>query len=56
MCSSDLTESVHIVDVSAEQTWDMLKTDATSVLVDVRTKAEWAFVGLPDFAPLANVC
>ena len=28
--------------------WDRLKADARAVMVDVRTKAEWAFVGVPD--------
>ena len=49
-----LTEPVHIVDLSAEQTWDKLKTDQKSVLVDVRTKAEWAFVGLPDLSAIGK--
>ena len=49
-----LSESVHIVDVSAEQTWDHLETDPKSVLVDVRTKAEWAFVGLPDLSQIGK--
>ena len=32
--------------------WDALSTDDNAVLVDVRTRAEWSFVGVPD---LANV-
>jgi rhodanese-related sulfurtransferase len=50
----DFSQSVHIPDVSAEQTWDNLKKDPKSVLVDVRTRAEWAFVGLPDLNPIGK--
>jgi rhodanese-related sulfurtransferase len=39
---------VHIPAVSVEDTWTKLKSDAGAVLVDVRTIAEWAYVGLPD--------
>lgn len=31
-----------------DQAWAHLKSDKSSVLIDVRTRAEWAFVGLPD--------
>lgn len=33
-------------DVTATAAWDALQEDQTAVLVDVRTQAEWAFVGL----------
>jgi rhodanese-related sulfurtransferase len=39
-------------DVSVEVAWDLLKSEAGSVLVDVRTQAEWAFVGEPDLSQL----
>jgi rhodanese-related sulfurtransferase len=45
-------ENIPIADVSVGDTWGCLKTDAKSVLVDVRTRAEWAFVGLPDLSTL----
>lgn len=35
-------------DVSPIQTWDMLQADDTAVLIDVRSAAEWSFVGVPD--------
>lgn len=35
-------------DVSPEAAWAALASDAGSRLVDVRTTAEWAYVGLPD--------
>lgn len=34
-------------DVDARRAWDMLERDPTAVLVDVRTRAEWEFVGIP---------
>ena len=39
-------------DVGAAEAWDMLKSNANAQLVDVRTVAEWNFVGLPDLAAL----
>jgi len=41
-------------DVGADEAWDMLKSDPTAQLVDVRTVAEWNFVGLPDLAMLGR--
>lgn len=35
-------------DISARDTWEALAADPTAVLIDVRTVAEWNFVGLPD--------
>ena len=43
-----LAGSVEIEDVSPETVWERLKSDTGSTLVDVRTRAEWTFVGLPD--------
>ncbi|WP_282610229.1 rhodanese-like domain-containing protein [Pelagibius sp. Alg239-R121] len=34
-------------DVTVQQAWDLLQSDARTVLVDVRTEPEWAFVGVP---------
>jgi rhodanese-related sulfurtransferase len=47
-------ENIPIADVSVSDTWGRLKADTKSVLVDVRTRAEWAFVGLPDLSSLAK--
>ncbi|MEQ1611330.1 MAG: rhodanese-like domain-containing protein [Hyphomicrobiaceae bacterium] len=30
------------------EVWSRLRNDPSSVLIDVRTRAEWAFVGIPD--------
>jgi rhodanese-related sulfurtransferase len=35
-----------------EETWARLSQDQGSVLVDVRTSAEWAYVGLPDLSSI----
>lgn len=43
-----MAESVKIEDVPAAAVWERLKSDASSALVDVRTHAEWTFVGVPD--------
>ena len=35
-------------DVSPRRAWEMLSESESVVLVDVRTQAEWDFVGVPD--------
>jgi rhodanese-related sulfurtransferase len=45
---------VHIEDVPVEEVWGRLEKDAASLLIDVRTRAEWAFVGLPDLAEIGK--
>lgn len=45
---------VHIDDVPVEEVWARLEQDAGSVLIDVRTRAEWAFVGLPDLEAIGK--
>jgi rhodanese-related sulfurtransferase len=47
-----LADRVNIEDVPAAEAWAHLKADAGAVLVDVRTRAEWTFVGLPDLSTL----
>lgn len=47
-------EVVHIEDVPVEEVWARLESDPASVLIDVRTRAEWAFVGLPDLAQIGK--
>ena len=39
-------------DISVEEAWRTLETDESAVLVDVRTGAEWSFVGVPDLSGL----
>lgn len=39
-----------VENVSPKQVWATLRSDPSARLVDVRTNAEWAYVGLPDLA------
>lgn len=41
-------------DVTPQQAWDILASEPASVLVDVRTDAEWAYVGVPDLSALGK--
>ena len=41
-------------DVDPSAAWDMISNDSSAVLVDVRTRAEWGFVGVPDLSSLGN--
>lgn len=47
-------EVVHVEDVPVVEAWARLKSDPGAVLIDVRTRAEWAFVGLPDLAEIGK--
>ena len=42
------------VDVPVEAAWRHLAEDAGSILIDVRTRAEWNFVGVPDLSSLGK--
>lgn len=41
-------------DVSVTEVWDRLASDQASVLIDVRTAAEWTFVGVPDLSKIGK--
>ena len=41
-------------DISATEAWDRLQNDPKAQLLDVRTVAEWNFVGLPDLSSLGR--
>lgn len=41
-------------DVTPEQAWEALTSDPDAVLVDVRTTAEWTYVGIPDVSELGK--
>jgi rhodanese-related sulfurtransferase len=43
-----------IEDVEAGKVWEALKADPRAQLCDVRTDAEWNFVGLPDLDTLGR--
>ena len=41
-------------DRSPQQAWDLLAGDPDALLVDVRTEAEWRYVGVPDVTSLGR--
>ena len=41
-------------DVAPATAWKILSEQKDAVLIDVRTRPEWNFVGLPDLEPLAK--
>jgi rhodanese-related sulfurtransferase len=41
-------------DLTPQQAWDVLASNPKAVLVDVRTPAEWNFVGIPDTGDLGR--
>jgi rhodanese-related sulfurtransferase len=47
-------EASRVEDVPVLETWERLSADPKAVLVDVRTRAEWAFVGVPDLSGLGR--
>jgi rhodanese-related sulfurtransferase len=40
--------------LSPEQAWSLLASEPRAVLVDCRSRPEWAFVGLPDLSSLGK--
>ena len=40
--------------IDPTEAWHILETDSSARLIDVRTRAEWAFVGVPDTGELAH--
>ena len=44
----------YIDDLSPLEAWQMLESDASAVLIDVRTQAEWSFVGVVDLRDLGR--
>lgn len=41
-------------DITVQDAWKMLENDPAAVLIDVRTNAEWAYVGLPDLSSIGK--
>jgi len=49
------TQGDYAGDVTPAYAYDILKAEADAVLVDVRTKAEWGFVGIPDLSDVSKM-
>ena len=41
-------------DLSPRDAWQRLQADKTAVLVDVRSRPEWSFVGVPDLTSIGK--
>ena len=41
-------------DLTPSEAYDLLKRDDDAVLVDVRTRAEWSYVGVPDLSDIGR--
>ncbi|MGZ5934412.1 MAG: rhodanese-like domain-containing protein [Rhizomicrobium sp.] len=52
--ASNVPSNDYAGDLSASEAWALLKSDPKAQLVDVRTTAEWNFVGLPDLSSLGR--
>jgi rhodanese-related sulfurtransferase len=52
MCTGQ--KSTYAGDITPEQAWKLLSENPEAVLVDVRTDAEWRFVGVPDLSTLGR--
>jgi rhodanese-related sulfurtransferase len=42
-------------DILAVDTYALLRGDSTSILIDVRTQAEWTYVGTPDIQAIGKM-
>jgi len=49
---SDSGDRTYGGDISVEEAWSSLRSDPAAVLIDVRTEAEWTFVGVPDLSSI----
>lgn len=49
-----LASDAVVDDVSVLDVWKRLESDTKAQLVDVRTRPEWAFVGVPDVSKLGR--
>ena len=45
-----MADATYAGDVQPTEAWDALQADPDAALIDVRTQAEWAFVGVPDLS------
>ena len=48
------TNTVHVSEETPQEAWSGLENTSDSILVDVRTRPEWSFIGIPDLSPLGK--
>ena len=41
-------------DLKVDEAWSLLEDDPGAVLIDVRTEAEWSYVGVPDLSAIGR--
>jgi rhodanese-related sulfurtransferase len=41
-------------DLTPREAWELLESEQHAILVDVRTKAEWSYVGIPELGSLGR--
>jgi rhodanese-related sulfurtransferase len=51
---SEVTDTAYAGDVSARAAWDALSQSSEAALIDVRTEAEWVYVGVPVLSSLGK--
>ena len=45
-------EESYAGDVTSQEAWEILRAESAATLIDVRTDAEWSYVGLPNLSSL----
>jgi len=49
-----MTDLVYAGDLSPEESWELLSRDSSAEMIDVRTDAEFSYVGLPDLRSIGK--
>lgn len=47
-------DAAGVADCVPKEAWEQLTVDPASALIDVRTRAEWAYVGTPDLSKIGK--
>lgn len=46
--------TANVPNISATEAWGILRAQSDAVLIDVRTRPEWQYVGIPDLAGIGR--
>ena len=49
-----MTDKIYAGDIKPTEAWDILQQDASAVVIDTRTDAEFSYVGGPDLSGMPN--